>query len=88
MRIIYAFSCENYGVIPVIFREMVSKNSSVVTPFQQKFKCHSSKISCAHCNYSNAVFRVYKEKRELQKILHKLQKYYIACMIKIHYKKQ
>ena len=51
-------SCENYDVMPVIFSEIVSKNSGVDAPFQQKFKRHSSKISYAHCNYSNAVFCV------------------------------
>ena len=61
MRIIYVCSCENYGVIPVIFSEMVSKNYGVDAPFQQKFKRLSSKISCAQCNYLNAVFCVISE---------------------------
>ena len=52
------YSFENYGVIRVIFSQMVSKNSDVDAPFQQKFKCHSSKMSCGHCNYQNAVFSV------------------------------
>ena len=34
---------------------MVNKNSGVDAPFQQKTKCHSSKMLRAHCNYSNAV---------------------------------
>ena len=56
MRIIHVCSCKNNGVIPVIFNQMVSKNSGVDAPFQQKFKYHSSKMSCGHCNYLNAVF--------------------------------
>ena len=56
MRIIHVSSCENYGVIPVIFSQMVSKNFGVDAPFQQKFKYHASKMSCGHCNYPNAVF--------------------------------
>ena len=63
MRIIHLCSCENYVVIPVIFSEMVSKNSVVDAPFQQKFKCYFNKISCAHCNYSNAVFCVYEKEQ-------------------------
>ena len=56
MRIIHVCSCRNYGAIPVSFSQMVvSKNSGVDAPFQQKFKCHSSKMSRGHCNYPNAV---------------------------------
>ena len=65
MRIIHSCSCENYGVITEIFTQMVSEkkgwkseNSGVDSPFQQKFKCNSSKMSCAHCTYSSAVFCV------------------------------
>ena len=58
MRITHVCSSENYGVIPVIFSQMVNKNFDVDASFQQKFKCHSNKMSCGHCNYPNAVFSV------------------------------
>ena len=64
MRIIHVCSRKNYDVIAVIFIEIVSKSSGVVAPFQQKFKCHSSKMSYRHCNYPNAVFFVYSRKKD------------------------
>ena len=45
MGIIHVCSCGNYGIIPVILSQMVSKNSGVDAPFQQisnviPVKCH------------------------------------------------
>ena len=55
MRMIHVCTCENSGVISVIFSQMVSENSGVDSPFLQKFKCHSSIMSYGHCDYPNAV---------------------------------